>query len=124
VGASDVADGQLLCFRADGRTAFYMLKTLRPAEEDWRSHYEQGKKPRHSQVGSALDHMALSMWAYEGQLVDLNESLGRRLGGFVAAVELRPEEGIWLAETGPEGHINVWGRPDSLQRCCLAVHSV
>lgn len=68
--------------------------------------------------------MSLSMWTFEGQVIELNEGLGGVLGNFVAAVELREEEGIWLAETGPEGHIAVWGRPDSLQRCCLAVHPV
>jgi hypothetical protein len=124
MGASDVAEGQLLCFRGDGRTVFSVVRVAHPTEADWRSHYEQQKKPRHAEIGSALDHMSLSMWSFEGQARDINEAVGRKLGDFVAAIELRPEEGIWFAETGPEGHHAVWGRPESLQRSCLAVHPV
>ena len=122
MGRSDVDEGQLLVFRGEGQTVFRVLRVLQPAEDDWRSNYERGAKPRHTEIGSALDHMSLSMWAYEGLAVDVSERFQRKLGEFVAAVELRPEEGIWFAESGPEGHIAVWGRKEALQRCCVAVH--
>ena len=124
MGRDDVGDGELLCHRGDGRHVHCMLKTSRPAEDDWRSHYEQRKKPRRSQIGSALDHMALSMWESPDDLIALNEQFERKLGDFIAVVELSGEEGIWFAETGPEGHHNVWGRPAALQRLCLAIHPV
>jgi len=82
-----------------------------------------GAKPRNTEIIRALDHMSLSMWSFQQQAVDISEQFARRLGEFVAAVELREEEGIWFAETGPPGHIAVWGRREALQRCLLAVHS-
>jgi hypothetical protein len=38
-------------------------------------------------------------------------------------VMLRQEEGIWFAETGPAGHLAVWGRKESFQRCLMGVRS-
>jgi hypothetical protein len=122
VGRSDVAEGQLLVFRGEGQTVFRVLRVLQPTAGDWRSNYELGAKPRNTELLSALDHMSLSMWAFERLAAEISERFGRRLGEFVAAVELRPEEGVWFAETGPEGHVAVWGRREALQRCCVAVH--
>lgn len=122
MGRSDVGDGQLLVFRGDGRTVFRTVRVRQPTEATWRSNYELGTKPRHTEIISALEHMSLSMWAFEGLAADISERFGRRLGDFVAAIELWPEEGIWFAETGPENHVAVWGRPEALQRCVLAVN--
>lgn len=66
-------------------------------------------------MGSALQHMALSMYESAAQAHAVNEWFGRRLGAFVATVELRAEFGIWFAETGVDGHLAVWGRPADLQ---------
>jgi len=122
MGRSDVGEDQLLVFRGDGRTVYRVLRVLRPTEDDWRSNYELGAKPRNTEVISALDHMSLSMWVREGQAVAISEQFNRRLGEFVAAVELRREEGVWFAETGPEGHVAVWGRREALHRCTVEVH--
>jgi glutathione synthase/RimK-type ligase-like ATP-grasp enzyme len=121
MGRSDVADGQLLVFRGDGRTVYRLLHRLNPSEDDWRSNYERGAKPRSSEVFSALEHMALSMWADERTAMDVSTHFARKLGDFVAAVDLDGNEGIWFAETGSEGHMSVWGRPDALQRSLIVV---
>jgi len=124
MGRSDVGEGQLLCLRGDGRTVFRLMKTRRPSERDWRSNYEKGSKPRSTEIGSALAHMSLSMWSYQGQASEVNEHFERKLGDFIVAIELRGEDGIWFAETGTEGHLAVWGRPNALQRSVLAVDPV
>jgi hypothetical protein len=124
MGQSDIDPGQLLCFRGDNRTAFRLTRVEKTNEEDWRSHYHQGLKPRGVEVGSALNHMGLSMWSYEGQAYEVNQHFGGRLGHFIVAVELRGEDGVWFAETGVEGHLAVWGRPEVLQRSVLAVSAI
>ena len=84
-------------------------------EEDWRSHYEQGEPPRKTEILSALDHMAVSMWDNPEILRRLSSQYPSQLGTFIAALEMVANRGIWLAATGPEGHFNVWGRRYDLQ---------
>ncbi len=122
MGRSDTGDGELLAWRGDSRPVFRIVKVLNPTEDDFRSNYERGLRPRHAEIGSALDHMSLSTWADAGQAIALSEQFQRRPGNFIAILELLPEEGIWLAETGPEGHIAVWGRREALLRCVRRVH--
>jgi hypothetical protein len=124
MGESDVGEGQLLAFRGDGRTAFRLLKTSRPSEEDWASNYEKGDKPRKAEIESALMHFGLSMWDSPDRARQVNEGFRGRLGNFVGHVELRPELGIWFAETGSVGHLCVWGRPADLQVSFVEVEPV
>jgi hypothetical protein len=123
MGASDVGDGQLLVFRGDGRRAYRVMKVLRPTEADWRSNYELNAKPRNAEILSALDHMSLSLWADAGAAVAISEQYGRRLGSFLAEVVLSPDFGIWFAETGPPGHLAVWGRREAFVESTTMVES-
>jgi hypothetical protein len=117
----DSAD-ELVVHRGDGRVLFYLVTSESLSEEDWRSHYEKSERPRKYEIRNALEHMGLSMWDSPEPLLGLAERWPK-LGRFVANVELVGERGVWFAETGPEGHCTVWGRPADLQRCVsLPVH--
>ena len=124
MGRDDVGPNDVLVHRGDGRTAFRVVRVAVPTEHDWRSHYEQGRPPHRSEIGSALDHMSLSMFSTPEQARDVTEHFGRRLGSFIAGVELKGEHGIWFSESGGAGHILVWGRPADLQACLVAVEPV
>jgi hypothetical protein len=120
-----VGDGELLCFRGDGREAFRIVRVRTPTERDWRSYYELGRPPLRSEIGSSLDHMSLSMFMTAERAREVNAALRGKLGGFIARVELRGEYGIWFAETGKDAqHLCVWGRPPDLQRALLAAEPV
>lgn len=108
---------ELIAFRGDRRILYRLVPSSVTTEDDWRSNYERGDPPRKAEIASALNHFALSMWDQEhvGVLYDLSQRWPQ-LGRFVAEVEMNGELGIWYAETGPEGHFSVWGRPSDLQR--------
>ena len=107
---------ELVALRGEGQRLLRLVHSRLTTEDDWRSHYELGEKPRKSEVVSALDHMGLSLWESPEPLRAL---AGRypQLGTFIVEVEVRGDLGIWLAETGPPGHFTLWGRPADLQRC-------
>ena len=109
-------DDELTAYRGDGRHLFCLMHASTTVEEDWRSHYEKKKKPRHAEIVNAMDHMGLSMWDAIEPLGELSRQFPKQLGTFVVRVELDGALGIWFAETGPEGHYTVWGRPADLQR--------
>lgn len=102
--------------RGDGRTLLRLVRSVVTTEEDWRSHYERGDRPRKAEIQSALRHMGLSMWDRPGPLMNLSERWPQ-LGTFIAEVRLIGDRGIWFAEVEPEGHFVVWGRPADLKRC-------
>lgn len=118
---------ELFAYRGNGRPLYRLVHAAVTTEEDWRSHYERGEPPRKAEIANAMDHFALSMWDREHihVLERLSNRFPERLGTSVAEVELNGDLGIWYAETGPEGHYTVWGRPADLQRSVsLPTHPV
>lgn len=107
--------------RGDGRILLRLVSAAVTTEDDWRSHYERGEAPRKSEISSALDHMGLSLWDRPEPLMALSNQYPQ-LGKFLAEVRIDGELGVWFAETGPEGHYTVWGRPADLQRCVGLPH--
>jgi hypothetical protein len=67
-------------------------------------------------LGSRDEHMSISCWEDREHLRTLAREYPK-IGSFIVAFEVRGELGIWLAETGTQGHYSVWGRPADLQRC-------
>ena len=110
-------DPELTAFRGDGRLLYRLVHARLTGEEDWQSHYEQRKKPRQAEIVNAMDHMGVSVWESIDHLRSLHRAFGDRIGSFMVGVELRGDLGLWYAETGPEGHYTIWGRPADLQRC-------
>ena len=120
-------DRELQAHLGDGRILFRLVHSESTTEDDWRSHYELGARPRKTEIESALDHMGLSMWDNPEILLRLIErpSMRKALGEFVAEVEVKGSLGVWFAETHSEGHFTIWGRPQDLQRCVrLPTHHV
>ena len=106
----------MVAYKGDGRPLYYLVHAQQTTEQDWRSHYAAGKKPRHAEIVNAMDHMGLSMWERPDPLVPLSHEYPKQLGTFVVEVELDGSLGIWFAETGPAGHFTVWGRAADMQR--------
>lgn len=66
--------------------------------------------PRGWAAQSSVIHMALSMFEAPVQAA----ATARRfpaIGGFIARVRLTADHGFGVADTGPPGHVSVWGRP-------------
>lgn len=114
-------DPEVFPRRGDERQLLRLVRSALTSEADWQSNYERGDPPRKSEIASALDHMGLSMWDRPEPLISLSRQWPK-LGTFMAEVRLVGELGIWFAETGPEGHFIVWGRPADLQRCAGLRH--
>jgi hypothetical protein len=109
-------DPELVAYRGGGQVLYRLTDSRLTSEEDWRSHYEQGTRPRHAEIPNAMDHMGLSVWESQDHLRALHAQFGDKIGTFIVGVEINGDLGIWLAETGPEGHYTIWGRPADLQR--------
>ena len=46
------------------------------------------------------------------------------IGGFLAHVRLTADGGFGAADTGPPGHLTVWGRPVQLLKAVVDIASV
>jgi hypothetical protein len=75
-----------------------------------RSHYEQGAPPRGYERRLAVIHMGLSVFSTQAaaKVMALRWPM---IGRFVAELNLEPEHGFCLADTGQPGHWTLWGRP-------------
>jgi hypothetical protein len=59
--------------------------------------------------------MAVSMFENRDTVRYLAGRYPRRVGEFIAAVDLHPEAGVCLASTSGPGHWSVWARPAQLR---------
>jgi hypothetical protein len=75
-----------------------------------RSHYERGAPPRGYEQRLAVIHMGLSVFSTRAaaRAMALKWPM---IGTFVAELDLEPENGFCLADTGQPGHWTLWGRP-------------
>lgn len=79
-----------------------------------RSHYEQDLPPRGYERRLAVIHMGLSVFTSR----DAARAMALRwpkIGRFLAEIQLEPESGFCLANTGSPGHSTLWGRPLQLR---------
>jgi hypothetical protein len=75
-----------------------------------RSHYEWGAPPRGYERRLAVIHMGLSVFSTQAaaRAMALKWPM---IGTFIAELNLEPEHGFCLADTGQRGHWTLWGRP-------------
>lgn len=78
--------------------------------------YRRGFDPRGIEVANALVHMGISTYRARPKAVGIAQRWPR-IGDHIAELRLRPEHGIWFADTGEPGHVTVWGRPLQLLDC-------
>src|SRR5690348_2714498 len=70
------------------------------------SNFQRGFDPRGAEMTNALVHMGLSTY----RAVERAAGIARRwpkIGDHVAVLRLRPDHGIWFADTGEPGHVTV-----------------
>ena len=84
--------------------------------EGLHSNYRRGFDPRGIEVANALVHMGLSTYRARHRAVGI-ATRWPQIGNHIAELRLRPDHGIWFADTGEPGHITVWGRPLQLLDC-------
>jgi len=75
-----------------------------------RSHYEQGAPPRGYERRLAVIHMGLSVFSTPAAAGAMALKWPM-IGTFIAELNLEPEHGFCLADTGQWGHWTLWGRP-------------
>lgn len=92
--------------------------------EAMRSNYDAQRPPHPSDRKATVLHMAVSMFEDGGALARFASRAPERLGTYVARVELRPGQGVCIADTGNHGHWSVWGRPDVLAAMVTTAISV
>jgi glutathione synthase/RimK-type ligase-like ATP-grasp enzyme len=85
------------------------------AEEDFKSNYERGRSPHPADLRATVLHMAVSMFGDRNAVRYLAGRYPRRVGEFVAALDLQPGFGVCDADTSGPGHWSVWGRPAQLR---------
>lgn len=88
-----------------------------------RSHYELDREPRGIEQRRAVIHMGISMFKSRESAAAMSRKWPK-LGRFVAKVELRACQGFNLAETGPVGHLTIWGRPPQLAQAIAEIYPV
>lgn len=89
----------------------------------FRSNYELNRPPRGVEDRVALIQMGLSMFRRWSQA----EGTARRfpaIGDHVARVSLGAGRGFAYADTGPPGHVTVWGRPVQLMKAVVDIKPV
>lgn len=74
------------------------------------SHYERGAPPRGYERRLAVIHMGLSVFSTPAAAGAMALKWPM-IGTFIAELNLEPEHGFCLADTGQRGHWTLWGRP-------------
>jgi len=103
------------------RTFYRIVQSDPPTRRDFESHEALGR------VLIDPDQEQRRMW--QGISVFTTEAQARNkahdypgLGGFIAAMRVRDEEAIRFARTGRNrGHHTLWGEPEALLGCVVAV---
>jgi hypothetical protein len=83
-------------------------------EDAFKSNYELGRSPHPADLRATVLHMALSFFEDPDVLRRLARRYPRRIGTYVATVDLEPGQGVCVADTAGPGHWSVWGRPAQL----------
>lgn len=86
-----------------------------------RSNYETGRPTHPVDLRTTVLHMAVSMFEDGHMLERLAVRRPDRIGTHLAQIELQPDHGICLADTGSPGHWSIWGVPEELADCVLEV---
>ncbi len=94
------------------------------ARDAMRSNYEAGRSPHPTALRATVLHMAVSMFEADEVLLRLARRRPDRVGTHLARLELQPDRGICIADTGSAGHWSVWGIPDQLAACVVDVELV
>lgn len=89
-------------------------------EWDMKSNYERGFKPHSLADAATVLYMAVSMFDNRDEVVDRCQRHPRRVGEYVAEVDLHPGLGVCVARVGPTNW-SVWGLPDRLTRCVTGI---
>lgn len=105
----------------DGFQAFRIVRAADPEDsaflDSLRSNYELNRPPRGIEDRDAVVHMGLSMYETPERAVATAQMWWPKIGRFLAEVQLVPGEGFnYTRDTGPEGHLTVWGRPIQLRQ--------
>jgi hypothetical protein len=89
----------------------------------FRSNYELDRPPRNRERASTVIHMGISAY--------LDEPLARgtaerwsKLGGYIAALHLVPDQGFNFAPTGHPGHLTIWADPVKLHEMTVDIRPV
>jgi len=79
------------------------------------SNYEVNRHPPHpADLRATVLHMAVSGFENRDLLARLARKRPDRIGSHIARLELRPNHGVCIADTGSVGHWSVWGIPAQL----------
>jgi hypothetical protein len=89
--------------KVDDRESPLLLDSLR-------SNYELGRRPRHVEITTTPIHMGISVYLTNEQAAATVRAFPA-IGAYVAELRLVPETGAAFADTGPPGHLTLWGRP-------------
>lgn len=91
--------------------------------ESFTSSFALDRPPRGWERRSAVIQMGLSMFERPDQAI----ATARRfpvIGGFLAHVRLAADRGFATADTGPPGHLTVWGHPLQFMNAVVDISSV
>jgi len=79
------------------------------------SNYEISRQPPHpADLRATVLHMAVSGFENGDQLARFASKRPDRIGTHIARLELQPNHGICIADTGSVGHWSIWGIPTRL----------
>jgi hypothetical protein len=87
------------------------------------SSFARDRPPRGLEQRSVLIQMGISFFETAGQAAAVALRYPK-IGNFVARVELPLGHGICYADTGPPGHLTIWGRPLQLADAIADVRAV
>jgi len=95
---------------------FRIVASNPPTLDDFVSNEAQGRQLRNPSPNAARRWAGLSVFVTEEQARRMAR-LRRRLGRFIAAIEISESEQIrWEHTTGAPGHHTLWGEPAELAR--------
>ena len=100
----------LLLVPASGQVLYRVIGRSNAQERDFQLDRDK-KRPRYPDQ-TYVDHLGLSMFESE----ELAEASATNFPKFITSVRLEPDRGFMLARTESEieGHLSVWGDPESL----------
>jgi hypothetical protein len=89
------------------------------------SNYEVNRHPPHpADLRATVLHMAVSGFENRDLLAQLARKRPDRIGSHIARLELRPNHGVCIADTGGVGHWSVWGIPAQLTEFIADVEDI
>jgi hypothetical protein len=91
--------------------------------ESFTSSFALDRPPRGRERHAAVIQMGVSMFRRPAQAAATARRFPK-IGGFLARVHLTSGRGFGTADTGPPGHMTVWGRPLQLMAAVVDISSV